>query len=142
MSKEFLTAFEYPFETIGSDDRYILSEMYVPMFDKNMKSKKIDLRKVKIPKNITEVYWYKEGIPDEADWEFLGKIKYGKSFKYIYFVAWCDYTGFDCQGGMKFYLDDSREYLEKYAKKEIVPLVEKYEIVPQSDLMKIVRGEF
>ena len=112
MNQKFLDAFEEPFIALKY---YTLKDSYVPLPDENMKSEKIDLRKVKIPQNIVDIYWYIEGEHDEEDWEFLGKIKYGDSFKYIYFNAWCDYTGFDCQGGIKIYISGSKDKLEKYA---------------------------
>lgn len=44
---------------------------------------------------------------------FLEKIKYGDSSKFIFYDAWCDYTGFDCQGGMTFSLRNSMKELLK-----------------------------
>lgn len=43
-----------------------------------------------------KIYYAKAGMNDEEDWTFLVKHKLGY---YVYFVAGCDYTGFDCQGG-------------------------------------------
>jgi hypothetical protein len=50
------------------------------------------------PNNITEYYWIHEGMNDEEPWECLCKLD---NNNYAFYSAWCDYTGFDCQGGMK-----------------------------------------
>jgi hypothetical protein len=50
------------------------------------------------PNNITEFYWVFEGHNDEEAWKLLCKLDNGN---YALYLAWCDYTGFDCQGGMK-----------------------------------------
>lgn len=50
------------------------------------------------PDNITEFYWIHEGENDEDAWECLCKLDNGY---YAFYSAWCDYTGFDCQGSMK-----------------------------------------
>ena len=52
----------------------------------------------KFPDNIVEFYWLHEGHNDEDAWECLCKLDNGN---YAFYTAWCDYTGFDCQGGMK-----------------------------------------
>lgn len=63
------------------------------------------------PNNIKEYIWGEEGGHDEGEWNLLAKLKNGK---YIFFTAWCDYTGFDCQSGIKLYVA-----------KDIVTLVDK-----------------
>lgn len=52
----------------------------------------------KFPDNIVEYYWIHEGHNDEDAWELLCKLDNGN---FAFYSAWCDYTGFDCQGGMK-----------------------------------------
>jgi hypothetical protein len=52
------------------------------------------------PKNILEYYWVHEGENDIEPWKLLCKISTLKGDIYAYYTAWCDYTGFDCQGGM------------------------------------------
>lgn len=49
------------------------------------------------PDNIVEFYWLHEGHNDEDAWQLLCKLD---NDNYAYYTAWCDYTGFDCQGGM------------------------------------------
>jgi hypothetical protein len=50
------------------------------------------------PNNITEFYWLHEGHNDDDAWELLCRLDNGN---FAFYSAWCDYTGFDCQGGMK-----------------------------------------
>jgi hypothetical protein len=52
----------------------------------------------KFPDNIVEFYWIHEGENDEEPWKLLCKLDNGN---YAFYLAWCDYTGFDCQGAMK-----------------------------------------
>lgn len=58
------------------------------------------------PNNIVEYYWIHEGKNDEEAWQLFCKIKLpaevnGNNEAYAYYTASCDYTGFDCQGGMQ-----------------------------------------
>jgi hypothetical protein len=105
--EKFMEDLSTPFSSINSEDNYSIKEMYKPLFDKKLKHIKVDLRKIRIPQGIVRIYWYQQGENDEQPWLFIAKIKYGEKFKYIYYVAWCDYTGFECEGGMYFYLTDS-----------------------------------
>jgi hypothetical protein len=111
--KNFNKAFEEPFsflyggKSYWEEDHYNYSDICITLFNKNMKSEKIDMSNVILPRDITKVYWYREGKNDEESWNMIGKIKIKDKEKYIYYVAWCDYTGFDCQGGMKLYVSKS-----------------------------------
>jgi len=60
------------------------------------------------PENIEEYIWGEEGENDNADWNLLAKLTNGK---FILFTAWCDYTGFDCQSGIKLYVASNIEIL-------------------------------
>jgi hypothetical protein len=62
----------------------------------------------KFPDNIVEFYWIHEGHNDEDAWECLCKLDNGN---YAYYTASCDYTGFDCQGGMKLIVSKDLERL-------------------------------
>ena len=97
-----LSGFEYPFEFMFEGD-------YV----KNKETKKYEhipgnpsdfLRPIpgekefnigNFPKNIKRCYWINEGENDGDSWNLLCYLKNGV---YVYMSAWCDYTGFDCQG--------------------------------------------
>jgi hypothetical protein len=60
------------------------------------------------PNNIVEFYWIHEGENDEEPWECLCKLDNGN---YAFYSASCDYTGFDCQGGMNLIVSKDRERL-------------------------------
>jgi hypothetical protein len=55
------------------------------------------------PNNISKYYWIHQGENDEEPWMLLCKLenKEDNDDIYAFYTAWCDYTGFDCQGGMK-----------------------------------------
>ena len=63
------------------------------------------------PKNIVEIYYYQVGVADNVDWILVCLLTNGV---YAYFRAWCDYTGFICQGGTELILADSIENLQDY----------------------------
>lgn len=109
--EKFRKAFDEPFNFLNNKeneyDDYYYENICLTMFDKDMKSEKIDLSETVIPRDIIDVYWYMEGKNDESPWYFIGSIKCKNKKKYIYYTAWCDYTGFDCQGGMKMYVSKS-----------------------------------
>jgi hypothetical protein len=58
------------------------------------------------PKNIQEYYWIQEGENDEQAWVCLCKLTNGS---YVFYSARCDYTGFDCQGGMIMFISKNKE---------------------------------
>lgn len=60
------------------------------------------------PDNIAEYYWIHEGHNDEEPWHCLCKLDNGY---YAFYSAWCDYTGFDCQGGMKLIISKNSDKL-------------------------------
>jgi hypothetical protein len=60
------------------------------------------------PNNIAEFYWIFEGHNDEEAWKVLCRLDNGN---YALYLAWCDYTGFDCQGGMKLIVSKDMERL-------------------------------
>jgi hypothetical protein len=109
--EKFYNAFNYPFGFInyGRSD-YNIENFTVAMFDNNLKSENIDIKSINFPNDIIDVYWYEKGKNDYKPWEFVGKLKYKDSYYYVYYIANCDYTGFDCQGDMKMYIS---EYLSR-----------------------------
>ena len=60
------------------------------------------------PHNITEYYWIREGENDGDAWELLCKLD---NDCYVFYSANCDYTGFDCQGGMIAYISNDKNTL-------------------------------
>ena len=93
-------AFAYPFSCISTGEEDDWCESYdTDDFCKGLLGEEADdLSCGKFPDNIVEFYWLHEGHNDEDAWECLCKLDNGN---YAYYSAWCDYTGFDCQGGMK-----------------------------------------
>ena len=93
-------AFSYPFSCISSGEE----ESWGPTYDTDdfceglLGEEPADRNCGKFPDNIAEFYWLHEGHNDEDKWECLCKLDNGN---YAFYTAWCDYTGFDCQGGMK-----------------------------------------
>lgn len=114
---EFYKAFKYPLNFIfkNEDERYKLKNIIVMMFDKNLKKEKMDIDKFKFPENIYDVYWFQEGINDEKSWKFIGKVGYKNKFKYVFYKADSDSTGFDSKGVMKLYVSKSLKRLIKQA---------------------------
>lgn len=53
------------------------------------------------PYNIIEYIWIHEGENNEESWETLCRLDDGN---FAYYIANCDYTGFDCQGNMSLYI--------------------------------------
>jgi hypothetical protein len=93
-------AFAYPFSCISTGEEEEWCESYdTDDFCEGLLGEEKDgLSCGKFPTNIVEFYWLHEGHNDEDAWECLCKLDNGN---FAYYSAWCDYTGFDCQGGMK-----------------------------------------
>ena len=93
-------AFSYPFSCIGGAEE----QSWCPTYDTDdfctglLGEEDDGLSSGKFPDNIVEFYWLHEGHNDEDAWECLCKLDNGN---FAFYTAWCDYTGFDCQGGMK-----------------------------------------
>jgi hypothetical protein len=115
--KKYKKAFKYPFSFILKNkfENYDIRKITRIMFDTKLQNEKIDISKVNFPENINKVYWYQEGENDKFPWLMIAQIKYGKTYKYIYYVADCDYTGFDCQGNMVLYISKSLSKIIDYA---------------------------
>lgn len=92
------SALTYPFSFIkGSDDEGWCDDYDTTDFSEGLLGEeKCDAGK--FPNNIVEFYWLHEGRNDDDAWELLCKLDNGN---FAFYTAWCDYTGFDCQGGMK-----------------------------------------
>ncbi len=91
-------ALEYPFSFIkGSEDAGWCADYEVNEFTEGLVGEE-KCEAGNFPNNIAEFYWIFEGHNDEEAWKVLCKLDNGN---YALYLAWCDYTGFDCQGGMK-----------------------------------------
>jgi hypothetical protein len=118
---KFYKAFKYPISFLNKEDknydeRYQLKNIIIMVFNKNMKKEHINIKYFDFPKNILEVYWYEEGENNVRPWQFIGKVRYKNKFKYVYYIADSDYTGFDCvNSDMKLYVSKSLNRLLRKA---------------------------
>lgn len=67
------------------------------------------------PKNISRWIWSAAGCNDGDPWDLLAELDDENGKRYVYYTAWCDYTGFDCQGGHYVTTASSIESLIEYA---------------------------
>jgi len=56
------------------------------------------------PMTMDRIYDFNEGSNDDAPWTIVGRMEVNDTTVFIYWHASCDYSGFDCRGGMKFYI--------------------------------------
>lgn len=119
--KKFQMLFSEPFKFIHKDDedddRYYMKNITNVMFNKKFEDEKIDIDKIHFPNKIIKVYWYQvDEIYGEYEYFLICKIQYGnKGHRYIYFHAYEDYTGFDCQGFMRLYISKNLKRILDYA---------------------------
>ena len=88
-------AFHYPFSEIG-DTNYEVEDILKPLLTQSV-SEAVALAG-DFPKNISQWLWSSPGQNDENPWLLLCRLNTGA---YAFYRAGCDYTGFDCQGGME-----------------------------------------
>lgn len=100
---------------------------YVNLPSGDMKVEKIMLSGINLFANIDHVYYYYAGdflgfSDDPGNQEYLlffrlSVKRKGKKRETLYgwLEAWEDYTGFDCNGGIKIYLSKQKTKIEKYA---------------------------
>lgn len=103
-------ALKYPFSYL---DIYKMNSYETIICDpnppnmKNIKAKNFD-------KNIEKYLWVHEGQKNyEEDWNALVTLKEPKG-AYAFYLAGCDYTGFDCRGTMKTYVSSKLSILIKF----------------------------
>lgn len=60
--------------------------------------------------NLKEIFHFQTGQRDGDDWNVLGQFSNGVFF---YITAWCDYTGFDCQSGVRVHCSRDLDLLKK-----------------------------
>lgn len=109
----FLEKFDYPFSHCNDEyfEKYNISIMFCPLIGQKETVQDCGL----FPNNIKYFNWYKEGKNDWKPWLLLCQLD---NDKYAYFRASCDYTGFDCQGGMDLYISESKDTLIQMAMNE------------------------
>lgn len=67
------------------------------------------------PKNIQEFFWVRGGENDGDSWLAAGQLTNGA---YFFYSGGCDYTGFDCQGGMNLWVSKSWKNIIDHAMDE------------------------
>ena len=70
------------------------------------------------PNNIKRWIWSSPGQNDGDSWCCIVELTPDESYegeRYLYFTAWCDYTGFDCQGGSYIITAKKVEHLIEFA---------------------------
>ncbi len=67
------------------------------------------------PKNIENHFWARCGENDEKPWISCGQLTNGA---YFFYTGSCDYTGFDCQGGMCLWVSKSWKNIVDHAMTE------------------------
>lgn len=111
--------YENPLRYIAGDGGGLHPEQLNVCIDSQSELKQRFLA-VKFPEltNCT-ILWYRRGCPDEYDWYMIGRYNYqtydGRNVScYFFMSAWCDTTGFDCQGDITFHLSHTLEGLCTY----------------------------
>lgn len=105
--------FNYPFATIEDEDLGMYDNLE-PLDIPQAKSLPLG----EFPRNIKRWIWSAPGENDGEPWDLLVELEPDSTYsgvRFAYYHAWCDYTGFDCQGGMDITVLDSIEMLLEYA---------------------------
>ena len=104
-----LFAFAFPFEE-WANYRFVDIKPVPPW-------NRVDEKQIRMefPRSLTRVYFYSGSTHTDSTWLLVGQMtnSYGQ-IKYVFFHAWCDYTGFECQSGMNLYVADSLKDLVQF----------------------------
>lgn len=83
--------------------------------DKDLRQQYIDNIDYSDIKTNVAVIWFRPGGRDEEEWYFMGQLTTDQGDELYFFMdAWCDYTGFDCQGYINFTLSRTLQDLCTY----------------------------
>lgn len=93
----------YPFSYTGDEDYELIPRPIIGHDSAPIEN---------FPNNIDTYYWTHEGENDVETWYCLCKLTNGT---YVFYTASCDYTGFDCQGGMDIWSSYDPAVLIQYA---------------------------
>lgn len=109
--KKYVKDMEYPYSCIGGEySNYQVDSILVNICVETEVPEPGDF-----PNNIQEHFWIRAGENDGDDWISCGKLTNGSYFLYC---GGCDYTGFDCQGGMKLWVNKSWQRIIDHAMDE------------------------
>lgn len=91
----------YPYFYVSDSDSYSLENIQKPILSETPE----EVADVgTFPANIREHFWVREGENDGDSWLAVGQLT---NDAYFFFTGGCDYTGFDCQGGMCLWVSKS-----------------------------------
>jgi hypothetical protein len=98
----------YPYGYIGQGEYgYALGDILRPIPVKTEQANTGDF-----PRNIQEHFWIYAGENDGDSWLSCGALANGN---YFFYTGGCDYTGFDCQGGMSLWVSSSWKTIVDHA---------------------------
>jgi hypothetical protein len=100
----------YPYSFIGPEDDYTLDDIRREILVESEKADTGDF-----PRSIREHFWIREGEKEGDSWISCGELENGA---YFFYTASCDYTGFDCQGGMNLWVSSSWQNIIDHAMAE------------------------
>lgn len=103
---------EYPFSYIGRDEwgcDYALADIVRPIMVET-EAEAADAGD--FPKNIKDFFWVRGGERDGDSWLAAGQLT---NDNYFFYTGGCDYTGFDCQGGMNLWVSKSWKNIVDHA---------------------------
>ncbi len=100
----------YPYRFIGPEDGYTLESIRRGILVEKEESAAGDF-----PHTIREHFWIRGGEHDGDSWISCGELDNGN---YFFYTASCDYTGFDCQGGMNLWVSSSWKNIIDHAMPE------------------------
>lgn len=113
--KEIAECLEYPFSCITPESQdlynygYSYESIHRPIV---VETPEEQADGSGFPNNIKEYFWVQEGENDGDEWLALGQLENGA---YFFYGASCDYTGFDCQGGMNLWVSSSFQNILEHA---------------------------
>ena len=100
----------YPYSYIGQDEYgYALADILRPI---PVETEQATTDAGDFPRNIQEHFWIYPGENDRDSWLSCGILDNGN---YFFYTGGCDYTGFDCQGGMSLWVSSSWQTIVDHA---------------------------
>jgi hypothetical protein len=109
--EECQAVMDYPYTYIADEfqTHYSLDEIRRPII---VEAEGVVADAGDFPKNIQEHFWVRVGENDGDSWLSVGQLTNGN---YFFYEGGCDYTGFDCSGGMSLWVSKSWENIVDHA---------------------------
>jgi hypothetical protein len=127
--EECQAVMDYPYTYIDDEyqEHYSLDEIRRPIL---VEAEGVQADAGDFPKNIQEHFWVRVGENDGDSWLSVGLLTNGN---YFFYEGGCDYTGFDCSGGMSLWVSKSWENIVDHAFTEEV-----YELYTQQKVNYLI----